>query len=190
MLLLATTSLVAAVVMAPECRAQAEPPQPRTAGDARRAIDGSTLGGFVLPTKPIASDCTLSATRVWKWKNDDTQRLYLDGDVRVSLGGYSFSARRATVWINRLPLESGAATQVAIWFERADEPTRRAGLGASGRDLLVTSSYLGDTTLTSVLSEDGAPDNRGFVATGEARLARFSDGFHAMLSRELERDGH
>lgn len=24
----------------------------------------------------------------------------------------------------------------------------------------------------------------------EARLARFSDGFHAMLSRELERDGH
>jgi hypothetical protein len=172
-LLLATTSLVAAVVMAPECRAQPESLQLCISGDARRAIDGTTLGGFVLPTKPIASGCTLSATRVWKWKNDDTQRLYLDGDVRVSLGGYSFSARRATVWINRLPLESGAATQVAIWFERADEPTRRAGLGASGRDLLVTSSYLGDTTLTSVLAEDGAPDNRGFVAAGEARLARY-----------------
>jgi hypothetical protein len=151
-----------------------KPPQPTAPiGGARRAIDGTSLGGFVLPTKPIAGGCSLSAARAWQWKDDDTQRLYLEGDVRVSVGGYAFSAKRATVWINRLPLASGTATQIALWFERADAPTRRAGLGASGRDLLVTSSYLGETNLSVVVTETGAPQNRAFIAGGEARLARY-----------------
>lgn len=171
--LLATTSLAAAVLLAAPAVAQTPAAQQAPANGARRTIDGTTLGGFVLPTKPIAGGCNLSATRVWKWKNDDTQRLYLEGDVRVSLGGYSFSAKRATVWINRLPVGTGSATQIAVWFERADEPTRRAGLGASGRDLLVTSSYLGDTGLSAAIVETGAPDNRAFIAGGEARLARY-----------------
>ncbi|MFN5496289.1 MAG: hypothetical protein ACK5C3_06905, partial [bacterium] len=94
--LLATTSLAAAVSMAAPAVAQTPAASETPAPTARRSIDGTTLGGFVLPTKPIASGCTLSATRVWKWKNDDTQRLYLEGDVRASLGGYSFSAKRAT----------------------------------------------------------------------------------------------
>jgi hypothetical protein len=170
--LLATTSLAAAVSMAAPAVAQTPAASEAPAPTARRAIDGTTLGGFVLPTKPIAGGCTLSATRVWKWKNDDTQRLYLEGDVRASLGGYSFSAKRATVWINRLPVGSETATQIAIWFERADEPTRRAGLGASGRDLLVTSSYLGETKLSAVVTESGVASDRAFIAAGETRLAR------------------
>jgi hypothetical protein len=64
------------------------------------------------------------------------------------------------VWINRLPLSGGAATQMAIWFERADEPTRRAGLGASGRDLLVTAAYLGPTKLASVVDRTGGAPER------------------------------
>ena len=110
--------------------AQAEPTTALTPASTpikatnRRAIDGSSLGGFVLPTKPVDAPCSMSATRGWKWKSDDTQRLLLEGDVRVTLGGYSFSAKRALVWINRLPLPAGPATQIAVWFERADEPTR------------------------------------------------------------------
>ncbi|MFM1869067.1 MAG: hypothetical protein RL591_2475, partial [Planctomycetota bacterium] len=140
---------------------------------ARRAIDGTSLGGFVFPTKALDGGCTVSAIRGWRWKTDDTQRLYLEGDVRVAVGGYSFSAKRASVWINRLPLANGAATQVAIWFERADEPTRRAGLGASGRDLLVTTSYLGETKLSLVAPEDGTAPDAAFLAAGNARLARY-----------------
>lgn len=156
--MLAGLSLVASVAAAPRAAAQATgvdadaaanptttpatapgPIEPQ-AGVERRQIDGASLGGFVLPTKPVDGGCTISATEVWRWKTDDTQRLYLEGDVRIGVGGYSFSATRATMWINRLPLAGTAATQVAIWFERADEPTRRAGLGASGRDLLVTAT--------------------------------------------------
>jgi hypothetical protein len=143
------------------------------AATTRRAIDGTSLGGFVLPTKAIAGSCTMSATRGWRWKVDDTQRLFLEGDVRVALGGYTFSAKRASVWINRLPLATGDATQIAVWFERADEPTRRAGLGASGRDLLVTTSYLGETKLSLVSAESGAPRDGAFIAAGNARLARY-----------------
>ncbi|NBP52002.1 MAG: hypothetical protein EBU70_12665, partial [Actinobacteria bacterium] len=153
---------------------QSVPPRP-TGGSttAQRAIDGTSLGGFVLPVKPLDASCALSATRAWRWKVDDTQRLLLEGDVRVTLAGYAFSATRAAVWINRLPVGSTEATQVAIWFEGAREPTRRAGLGASGGNLLVTSTYLGKTDLSVVVPEDSAPRDRAFVAAGEARLADY-----------------
>jgi len=149
------------------------PPQPSRPPTAQRAIDGASLGGFVLPVKPLGASCALSATRAWRWKVDDTQRLLLEGDVRVTLAGYSFSATRATVWINRLPVGSTETTQLAIWFESAREPTRRAGLGASGGNLLVTSTYLGKTDLSVVIPEDSAPSDRAFLAAGEARLADY-----------------
>ena len=184
--ILAATSLVAAVTAAsavaqttPSATNANTPPTGNSDGTAstdaraRRAIDGTSLGGFVFPTKALDGACTMSAVRGWRWKTDDTQRLYLEGDVRVAVGGYSFSAKRASVWINRLPLANGAATQVAIWFERADEPTRRAGLGASGRDLLVTTSYLGETKLSLVAPEDGTAPDAAFLAAGNARLARY-----------------
>ena len=159
--------------------AQAEPTTALTPASTpikatnRRAIDGSSLGGFVLPTKPVDAPCSMSATRGWKWKSDDTQRLLLEGDVRVTLGGYSFSAKRALVWINRLPLPAGPATQIAVWFERADEPTRRAGLGASGRNLLVTTTLLGATQLSLIMTEQQAPTATAFIAAGDARLATY-----------------
>jgi hypothetical protein len=165
----ATLSLAACVLLAGPARAQ-----DATDGESttRRAISGSSLGGFVLPMRPIESGLSMSATRGWRWKSDDTQRLLLEGDVRVSIGGYAFSAKRALVWINRLPTASGFVTQTAVWFEEADEPSRRSGLGASGRDLLVTGSYLGQTTLALSLTEDGAPPRSAFRSAGEARLAR------------------
>ena len=138
---------------------------------ARKTIDGTSLGGFVLPMRPVDSPCSITALRGDAWKDDDTQRLLLEGDVRVSVGGYLFSAPRALVWINRLPIGGGAATQIAVWFERAEEPTRRAGLGASGKDLLVTATYSGATELRLVVTNDRAPRRDAFMAAGEQRLA-------------------
>lgn len=189
----ATTNFVAA---------QAEPPPAARASDTsdpvtrstRKSIDGASLGGFVLPSAPVDGRCTIAATRGWRWKTDDTQRLMLDGDVRIRLSGYNFSARRAVVWINRLPLRTPAAesttsasaesvvTQIAIWFERADEPTRRAGLGASGRDLLVTATLRGTVDLSLVVAEEGAPTDAAFVARGEARLAGFLRGLEQKIA--------
>jgi hypothetical protein len=179
--------LTAALAAAPTVLGQTTETAP--APTTRKAIDGRSLGGFVLPTKPLSGNCVLSATRGWSWKHDDTQRLVLEGDVRVAVGGYRFTTKRAVVWINRLPLGGETVTQLAVWFENADEPTRRAGVGASGRDLLVTASFLGATELSLVVTEDGPPRTAGSLrlarestqsaaerqqslAAGEARLAR------------------
>lgn len=199
---LIAASLVAAVAAAPRALAQVVPANKYDApavidledvaedpGTTRRAIDGSSLGGFVLPSKPIEGGLSMSSMRGYRWKSDDTQRLFLDGDVRITLGGYSFSAKRALVWINRLPLRGSTvggetASQVAIWFERAEEPTRRAGLGASGRNLLVTGTYLGSTALSLVIDDKGMPNG----LFGEAQFVRAGESRLAMYLRQLTKD--
>ena len=93
---LAAVSMVSAIAAAPTALGQV--------ATKMKPIDGASLGGFVLPTQPIAGTCKFSATRGWTWKTDDTQRLFLEGDVRATVGGYTFSAKRAIVWVNRLPL--------------------------------------------------------------------------------------
>ena len=139
----------------------------------RIAINGQSLGGFVLPSRPLDGGLTLSATKASRWKVDDTQRLLLDGEVRFQLGSYSIRAKRALVWINRLPTANGLVTQVAAWFERAEEPTRSAGSGASGKDLLITASYLGETRVSLVVSDERTPPASVFTRAGEARLTTY-----------------
>ena len=198
-----STALVAATGAAQTAPAE-QPPASRTT--EARPIDGSTLGGFLLPIKPIDAKSAFAATRGWRWKTDDTQRLLLEGDVRIAIGGYAFNARRAVLWINRVPVGSGAVTQIAAWIEAAEEPSRRTGLGASGRDILVTASTTGPTELSLVLPEDGPPDRtevsvagdrraqaeaaasrKAVVAKAEARLARHLRELAAATERGEQR---
>ena len=136
-------------------------------------ITGDRLGGFVLPIEPISSELTMTCNIARRWVVDDTQRLLLSGDVNIDLGSYAFYADSAVIWINRLPSSKGLVNQIAIWFPRVSEPTRRAGLGASGRDVLVTASTLGSIRLLPVILEDGAPAALSMVREGEARLSRY-----------------
>ena len=136
-------------------------------------ITGDRLGGLVLPIEPIKSDLILGTTETWRWVVDDTQRLLLKGEVNIDLGSYAFSAKEAVVWINRLPSEQGLVNQVAIWFTDVSEPTRRAGLGATGRNVLVTASLIGKVRLRSVLMNDDPPRDLRTVRKGEERLARY-----------------
>lgn len=135
-------------------------------------ITGDRLGGFVLPIEPVTSDLRATAVQAWLWRVEDTQRLELRGDVRITLASYEFATERAFIWVNRLPTEGGLVNQIAIWFPEVDEPTRRAGLGVSGRDLLVTASTRGTIDLTATLWENGEPERSGERAAAEARLQR------------------
>jgi len=175
---LAAVSMVSVIAAAPTAFGQV--------ATKMKPIDGASLGGFVLPTQPISGSCKFSATRGWTWKTDDTQRLFLEGDVRATVGGYTFSAKRAIVWVNRLPLGGEAATQIAIWFDQADEPTRRAGLGASGKELLVTATTMGATELSLVITEDGTPDE---ARTSVDRRRASDEASAAKSRRELLREG-
>lgn len=136
-------------------------------------ITGQALGGFVLPTEPVASDIIINAVRGWAWDVDDTKRLQVEGDVRVKFGGYYFSSTNAVIWINRIPSAEGLINQIAVYFPEAEEPTRRAGVGASGSDLLVTGSTRGDINLTITLLEEKAPPSNPTLIQGTTRVKAY-----------------
>lgn len=139
-------------------------------------VNGESLAGFVLPVEPVDGGLTITAERRWEWTTLDTKRLWLEGDVLVNLGDYAFSAPSASVWINRIPSAGGLITQYAVYFPVASEPTRYAGIGAGGKELLVTGSTRGAVQLTTVLTDRGAPAGRPELGKGVARLQRHLRG--------------
>ncbi len=137
------------------------------------AITGQSMGGFVLPTEPVSSEIVIAGVRAWAWDVDDTKRLQIEGDVRVKFGGYYFSSDVAVIWINRIPSSEGLINQIAVYFPEAEEPTRRAGLGASGSDLLVTGSTRGEITLSITMLESHAPVDNPMLRQGVSRLKNY-----------------
>ncbi|MHC5022657.1 MAG: LPS-assembly protein LptD, partial [Planctomycetota bacterium] len=134
-------------------------------------IVGDRLSGFVLPIEPLTGDIDIQARRGWAWRIDDTQRLVLEDDVMIRVGSYQLTGPRAIVWINRLPSADGLINQVAIFFETVGEPTSRAGLGVSGRELLITGSARGEVRVRAVLLERRRPPVTDFQRRAQARLA-------------------
>ncbi len=137
------------------------------------AIKGDRLSGFVLPIEPLRTDIRLQALRCWSWTVDDTQRLYLEGDVVILIDGYSYDTQRAVVWINRVPSAEGLINQIAVYFDEVSNPTRSAGVGAEGKDLLVTGSTRGSVILNVALRQTGTPRFKAILPQAEARLADY-----------------
>ena len=136
-----------------------------------QAITGDRLGGFVLPILPIESEIILVAQRTRSWRVADTTRMLLEGDVQIDVGGYAFSASDALVWIDRIPSEEGLVNQLAVYFPEVEEPTRRAGLGVAGKDVLVVGSALGKVTLTTAVHDEEPPPISELLRAGEKRLS-------------------
>ena len=140
-------------------------------GQGSVPITGDRLSGFVLPIEPLSEDIEIEALRVRAWDVDDTRRLLLEGDVRVRIGARQFTADTALVWINRLPSEGGLINQLAVFFDRVRDPTKRAGFGVGGRHILVTASARGAVTLEVGLLDPEPPPPSRFIERGEQRLA-------------------
>ncbi len=138
-------------------------------------ISGQSLGGFVIPIEPVATDIIIDGTRAWAWTVDDTKRLQIEGDVRVKFGGYYFSSTNAVIWINRIPSAGGLINQIAVYFPEAEEPTRRAGLGASGSDLLVTGSTRGEIVLSITMLDEHAPADNPILRRATERVQGYLD---------------
>jgi hypothetical protein len=171
---IACTALLAAAPLDPAT------PDASAAGLRDAPITGDRLSGFVLPIVPQKTDLSMKATRAFKWKVDDTQRLALEGDVRITLGGYAFNTRNALLWINRIPSAEGTVTQVAVWFADVSESTRGAGLGVEGRNVLVTGSLRGNVRLAVPVVVEEPPSRatpRGQLSEGHRGGAR-----HAFLA--------
>ncbi|MFM7480157.1 MAG: hypothetical protein ACKO4V_03385 [Planctomycetota bacterium] len=153
-------------------------------------ITGQSLGGFVIPVEPVTGDIRIEGVRAWTWTVDDTQRVQLEGDVQVRFGGYFFTSTDAVVWINRIPSAAGLINQIAIYFPEAEEPTRRAGLGASGSDLLVTGSSRGEVQLSAVMVEQKPPPSGSVLTAATARVKRYLESVArgALLQRRPQVD--
>ncbi len=142
----------------------------RVGGQETIRITGDRLSGVVLPVEPLAGDMRFAAFSAQAWEVDDTKRLHLAGDVRVTIAGHQFEAGEAVVWLNRMDSAGGLINQVAIYFDRVVDPGKRAGLGVTGDRLLVTGSARGAVTLQAASMRErrsAAP----IVRAGEARLA-------------------
>jgi hypothetical protein len=144
---------------------------PAALGQRSVQITGDRLSGFVLPIEPLTGDIRLRALRGTAWTIDDTKRLLLEGDVTVSIAGRELSSRTAVIWLNRIPSAEGLINQIAVYFDEGGQPTRRAGMGAEGRNLLVTASARGDVSLSVAALDEARPRASGIVRRGEQRLA-------------------
>ena len=149
-----------------------------SAAQQRIEITGDRLSGVVLPIEPIAGNLTIQALHAHAWTVDDTKRLLLQGDIHITLGGYSFVAEQAVLWLNRLPSEAGLINQIAIYFEEVDDPTKQAGAGVRGERLLVTASTRGEVMLDVALLDQDRP-RANLIEEAEARLAEHIRGLLA-----------
>ncbi len=143
-------------------------------------ITGRDFSGIRLQALPQAGDLVLRSQRMWQWSEEtsadianDTQRLYLQGDVRVDFGVYHFSAVQATVWIERVATSAdGKSThQVAIYFDRVSDPGAQAGFAQSGDRLLVTGVLEGEIRMAPDSLRRGEP-REAFIGESDNRLAR------------------
>ncbi len=104
------------------------------------AVTGEGFAGIVLPAAEVgqaADAMELAGQRAWAWGRvaaipgaPPTQRLMLEGDVRMTLGTLELRARRLHAWIQ--PLQGGRGHQFYLLLEDALMPTSAPGVGISG----------------------------------------------------------
>jgi hypothetical protein len=186
-------------------------------GARAQDVDGRTFADVQIGETVQAGDIVLRAARAYSWTEPTgsgtlVHRLVLSGDVDVTLGSYRFTAARAVVWIERVEVagrskvgtgsegrapgegaegapapEPKPVHQVAVYFDRVNDPTAEAGFSQFGDRLLVSALLEGEPSLfADVLHAERPGDtaqDKPFLAEGEARLARF---LRAAVSGEFE----
>jgi hypothetical protein len=159
----------------------ATPAPPTAAASADRTFTGRDFAGLTLAGPVQSGGIPLVANRATQWTEaDGTQRLFLQGDVRVSLGLFSFHAAQAAVWIRQIDagrpgVEGGPAAidptwQVAVYLDRLGAAATEYGSTQSGDRLLVTAVVKGPLSLKADLLRSGRAVDP-VVIEGEARLA-------------------
>ncbi len=171
--------LAALALSAGQCATAAQPVLPPSrpspnAGVSTPVIDGTTFAGLALTTDPQPGNAQLSALRAKVWTTGDTQRIYLDGDVQLQVGGYSLNADRASVWIESLyPDENTRLRQIAVYLDDARDPLAAAGSIVRADRLLVTVVIEGEVLLNAANFQRERVADSEFIVEGDRRLARF-----------------
>ena len=143
-------------------------------------LTGRTFGGLRLPLAPVPGVVDFAANHARVWIEQDsgvsTQRLLLDGDVSVTLGGTRFHAERAAVWVEKIAGAPGQATthQVFAYFDSVGSLAADAGSSLRARRLSVDGVVMtGQPVRLSVdLAEEGRPSD-AFLREAEREFTRY-----------------
>jgi hypothetical protein len=158
--------------------------------DVTGPISGQDFGGVKFAQTAVEGPVSFAGTQAWVWTEGSCRRLLLSGAVKVRLGGYSFEAKRAAVWFDRIDTRDGRdVVQVFVYFDDVGglgDPA--GGVGFQGPRLPVRGVVHVSTKVELIadLVRDGRPgqvpgksefvksssEDRGFVAEGEASLAK------------------
>ncbi len=151
-------------------------------GIAIGSITGRDFAGINLPVTVQERTITLASDRAWAWTEGATNRVALEGDVKIAIGAQLYRAARAVVWLE--PIEAIGmegtpvdADQLAIVFEGVSAAGAAPGAPETlaGERLLVTGIVTGPapTLTTDLLHRKRPSDNEAFVARAETRLAEY-----------------
>ena len=137
------------------------------------SIDGRDFSGIDLPALPQREPVSISSNRCSVWKERQTNRMFLEGDVDIVVGPYRFLAERAVVWLEPIRVGSENGDQVAFYFEQVRMPGGEASIAQQADVLLVTAiTYGHDVRMRTDRLERGRIEDP-LVIRGEERLARY-----------------
>ncbi|MFG0276060.1 MAG: hypothetical protein ACF8QF_13495, partial [Phycisphaerales bacterium] len=142
---------------------------------------GATFAGLVIPAPLQRADIAITSATGRAWRAGPAQRLYLDGEVRVTIGDHRFVAGRAVCWFEPVQREGAAGVveplwQVALYLDDVADPAADAAVAQSADRLLVTAIVSGEISVRPDVFRDGRPteaDAADYIAQAEARLARY-----------------
>jgi hypothetical protein len=149
-------------------------------------ITGRDFAGLRLPLAAVAGPISVRANRAWTWQEVDqagfsnaldtpVHRLYLQGDVRITLGFYEFSAVSACIWIQQVEGATDGANvyQVFLYLEKTQTPDADAATSFFAERLPVRAviDLTGTIELKADILNKGRP-GVPLIGEGEGALAR------------------
>ncbi len=142
---------------------------PPSRAQAPEAASGG-FGGTVIPSPPVESTLVARSARAWAWNEGPVNRLLLERDVSIHIGGHRFIADRAAIWIEPFAGER----QVAIYLDNARDPKGDSAITQRADRLLITARLRGPApSLSADLFETARPAPSDFLAAANLRLARY-----------------
>ncbi|MFG0284806.1 MAG: hypothetical protein ACF8R7_10335 [Phycisphaerales bacterium JB039] len=151
-------------------------------GQAPRAPDlsGRHFAGIDLPGAPVEGPLAFRCNIAWVWTAGDvplpgggrqapTQRLLLEGDVRIELGPATIVCRRAAVWLQR---RADGATQVFVYAADVGEANAAAITTITADRLPVHGVVRAESVALEAVSRRLEEPDDALVYEGERALAQ------------------
>lgn len=153
------------------------------------AITGEDFAGVRYTQGSIGGNIAFKARRAFVWDSGEVKRIQLHDDVVVTLGEYSFIAKQAGVWMQRVSAQGAQPEvyQVFVAFDQVGNPGDAVGFGVSADRLPVRAviELRESLSLNADLVINQAPDGPG--RKGSERELAFAVASREMMASSLRK---